>query len=263
MTIKIKTAEQIEKMRVAGKLAGEVLSMIEPYVKAGVSTGELNDIAHDYMVNVQGTIPATLNYRGFPASSCISINQVVCHGIPDPNKILKDGDIVNIDITVIKDGYHGDSSRMFEIGQVKPYAHRLCQVALECMWLGIEQVKPGATLYDVALAIETHAHKNNYSVVEEYCGHGIGADFHEEPQVLHYASPDLKSIVLKEGMIFTIEPMINMGKAGVKVLGDNWTVVTKDRKLSAQWEHTLLVTANGYEALTLRDQETPVLPGQA
>lgn len=260
MTIKIKTAEQLQKMRVAGKLAGEVLSMIEPHVKAGISTGELNDIAHDYMVNVQGTIPATLNYRGFPSSSCISINQVVCHGIPDAGKFLKDGDIVNIDITVIKDGYHGDSSRMFEIGQVKPFANRLCQVALECMWLGIGQVKAGATLYDVALAIETHAHKNNYSVVEEYCGHGIGADFHEEPQVLHYAAPELKSIVLKEGMTFTIEPMINMGKASVKVLGDNWTVVTKDRKLSAQWEHTIVVTATGCEILTLRDQEQPVLP---
>lgn len=260
MTIPIKTAEQLQKMRVAGKLAGEVLTMIEPHVKAGISTGELNDIAHDYMVNVQKTIPATLNYRGFPCSSCISINQVVCHGIPDAGKLLKDGDIVNIDITVIKDGYHGDSSRMFEIGQVKPYASRLCQVALECMWLGIEQVKDGATLYDVALAIETHAHKNNYSVVEEYCGHGIGADFHEEPQVLHYAAPELKSIILKEGMTFTIEPMINMGKAGVKVLGDNWTVVTKDRKLSAQWEHTIAVTKTGCEILTLRDQEKPVLP---
>lgn len=262
MTIQIKTAEQLEKMRIAGKLAGEVLSMIEPHVKPGISTGELNDLAHNYMVKVQGTIPATLNYRGFPASSCISINQVVCHGIPDYAKFLKEGDIVNIDITVIKEGYHGDSSRMFEVGKVKPYAHRLCQVAHECLWLGIEQVKPGATLYDVALAIETHAHKHNYSVVEEYCGHGIGADFHEDPQVLHYASPELKSIVLKEGMTFTIEPMINMGKAGVKVLGDNWTVVTKDRKLSAQWEHTLAVTATGYEILTLREQEKPVLPSQ-
>lgn len=260
MTIKIKTTDEIQKMRVAGQLASEVLTLMEKHVRAGITTGELNRIAHDHMVNVQGTIPATLNYHGFPASSCISINQVVCHGIPDDKKKLKDGDIVNIDITVIKDGYHGDSSRMYEIGKVKPFAHRLCQVAQECLWLGIEQVKPGATLYDVALAIETHAHKNNFSVVEEFCGHGIGSEFHEAPQVLHYASPDLKNIVLKEGMVFTIEPMINLGKSGVKVLADNWTVVTKDRKLSAQWEHTLAVTSTGYEIMTLKENETPVLP---
>ena len=260
MSIKIKTSEEIQKMRIAGKLAADVLEMIAPQVIAGISTGELNQIMHDYMVNVQGTIPATLNYHGFPASSCISINQVVCHGIPDYDKKLKSGDIVNIDVTVIKDGYHGDTSRMFEIGNVKPFASRLCQVAHECLWLGIGQVKPDATLYDVALAIQTHAESNNFSVVKEYCGHGIGADFHEEPQVLHYASPELKQIVLKPGMVFTIEPMINLGKAGVKVLGDNWTVVTKDRKLSAQWEHTLVVTETGYEIFTLRTDEKPVLP---
>ncbi|WP_319557598.1 type I methionyl aminopeptidase [Thiomicrorhabdus sp.] len=260
MAIKIKTPEEIEKLRIAGRLAAEVLEMIEPHVEVGVSTGELNRIMHDHMVNKQGVIPATLNYHGFPASSCISINQVVCHGIPDDGKKLKDGDIVNIDVTVIKDGYHGDTSRMFEVGDVKPYASRLCQVARECMWLGIEQVKPGASLYDVALEIQKHAEKNNYSVVREYCGHGIGADFHEEPQILHYAAPELKDIVLKPGMVFTIEPMINLGKAAVRLLGDNWTVITKDRKLSAQWEHMLAVTEDGYEIFTLRQGEEPVLP---
>lgn len=260
MTIKIKTAEEIQKMRVAGQLAAEVLDMIVPHVQAGVTTGELNQIMHDHMVNEQQTIPATLNYHGFPASSCISINQVVCHGIPDDKKKLKNGDIVNIDVTVIKDGYHGDTSRMFEVGKTKPFAHRLCKVAHECMWLGIEQVKPDATLYDIALAIQTHAEKNNFSVVREYCGHGIGAEFHEPPQVLHYAAEELKQIVLKPGMVFTIEPMINLGKPDVKLLGDNWTVVTKDRKLSAQWEHTLAVTEDGYEIFTLRKDEQPVLP---
>ncbi|WP_019556189.1 type I methionyl aminopeptidase [Thiomicrorhabdus arctica] len=260
MSIKIKSPEEIQKMRIAGKLAADVLEMIAPHVVVGVSTGELNQIMHDFMINEQGTIPATLNYHGFPASSCISINQVVCHGIPDPDKKLKSGDIVNIDVTVIKNDYHGDTSRMFEVGEVKPFASRLCQVAQECLWLGIEQVKADATLFDVALAIQTHAEANNYSVVKEYCGHGIGADFHEEPQVLHYASPELKQIVLKPGMVFTIEPMINLGKSGVKVLGDNWTVVTKDRKLSAQWEHTLVVTETGYEIFTLRTDEQPVLP---
>ncbi|MEA1988920.1 MAG: type I methionyl aminopeptidase [Pseudomonadota bacterium] len=260
MTIKIKTAEEIQKLRVAGKLAADVLEMIAPYVVPGASTGELNSIMHKYMTEKQGTIPATLNYHGFPASSCISINQVVCHGIPEDKKILKKGDIVNIDVTVIKDGYHGDTSRMFEVGEVKPFASRLCKIAHECLWLGIEQVKPDATLYDVAFAIQQHAEKSNYSVVREYCGHGIGAEFHEEPQVLHYAAPELKEIVLKPGMVFTIEPMINQGKAPVKLLADNWTVVTKDRKLSAQWEHTLTVTDSGYEIFTLRTNEKPVLP---
>ncbi|WP_178862354.1 type I methionyl aminopeptidase [Thiomicrorhabdus cannonii] len=260
MAIKIKTAEEIEKMRIAGQLAANVLDMIAPHVQAGVSTGELNRIMHDYMVNVQGTVPATLNYHGFPASSCISINHVVCHGIPDDNKKLKKGDIVNIDVTVIKDGYHGDTSMMFEVGEVKPFAHRLCDVARECLWLGIEQVKPQATLFDVASAIQKHAEANGFSVVREYCGHGIGADFHEEPQVLHYAAQELKNIVLKPGMVFTVEPMINLGKADVKLLGDNWTVITKDRKLSAQWEHTLAVTETGYEIFTLRQGEMPFLP---
>lgn len=260
MAIKIKTAEELQKMRIAGRLAAEVLDMIAPHVIPGASTGELNQIMHDYITEVQKGIPATLNYHGFPASSCISINQVVCHGIPDDKKKLKKGDIVNIDVTVIKDGYHGDTSRMFEVGEVKPFAKRLSDVARECLWLGIEEVKPGASLYDVAKAIQVHAEKNNYSVVREYCGHGIGAEFHEEPQVLHYATEELKEIVLKPGMVFTIEPMINQGKAPVKLLGDNWTVVTKDRKLSAQWEHTLTVTEDGYEIFTLRQGETPFLP---
>ena len=259
MAIKIKSASEIQKLKVAGKLAADVLEMIGEYVKSGVTTEFLNQKMHDFMVNEQGTIPATLNYRGFPASCCISINHVVCHGIPS-NKKLKKGDIVNIDVTVIKDGYHGDSSLMFEIGTVKPFASRLNNIARECLWLGIEQVKPNNTFYDIAVAIENHAHKNNLSVVKEYCGHGIGADFHEEPQVLHYASPELKELVLKEGMVFTIEPMINLGKADIRLLGDNWTVVTKDKKLSAQWEHTILVTKNGYEALTLRTDEKPFLP---
>ncbi|WP_130537439.1 type I methionyl aminopeptidase [Thiomicrorhabdus indica] len=259
MSIKIKTAEEIEKLRIAGQLAAEVLDMIEPFVVPGVTTGELNERIHKHITEVQDGIPATLGYHGFPASSCISINQVVCHGIPGPKK-LKKGDIVNIDVTVIKDGYHGDTSRMFEVGDVKPYAARLNKVARECLWLGIEQVKPDATLYDVALAIQNHAEANNYTVVKEYCGHGIGAEFHEEPQVLHYAAEELKDIVLKEGMVFTIEPMINMGKADIKLLPDNWTVVTKDRKLTAQWEHTLVVTKDGYEIFTLRKDEKPFLP---
>ena len=260
MSIKIKTSAEIQKMRIAGQLASEVLSLIEPFVKAGITTGELNQIMHEHMVNIQKTIPATLNYRGFPSSSCISINHVVCHGIPSDKKILKNGDIVNIDVTVIKDAFHGDSSRMYQVGKVKPFAQRLCRVAQECLWQGIEQVRPKTSLFEVALAIENHAHKNNYSVVKDFCGHGIGAEFHEEPQVLHHASPELKKIILKPGMAFTIEPMINLGKEEVKVLPDNWTVVTKDRKLSAQWEHTLVVTKTGYEIFTLKENEVPVLP---
>lgn len=259
MSIKIKTPDEIEKLRIAGQLAAEVLDMIEPYVVAGVTTEELNQRIHTHITEVQDGIPATLGYHGFPASSCISINQVVCHGIPGPKK-LKKGDIVNIDVTVIKNGYHGDTSRMFEVGEVAPFVSRLCKVARECLWLGIEQVKPGASLYDIALAIQTHAENNNFSVVREYCGHGIGAEFHEDPQVLHYATEELKKIVLAEGMVFTIEPMINLGKADIKLLGDHWTVVTKDRKPSAQWEHTLVVTQNGYEIFTLRKDEQPFLP---
>jgi methionyl aminopeptidase len=256
MSIIIKTPEQIEKMRAAGQLAAEVLSILAPHVKPGITTEQLDQIAHKHMTQVQGTTPATLGYHGFPKSICTSINQVVCHGIPGSKK-LKKGDIINIDVTVIKDGFHGDTSVMFEVGDVAPFASRLCRITYECMWKGIQQVKPNATLYDVAAAIEAHAHANDCSVVKEYCGHGIGQSFHEEPQVLHYATPELKEIVLKPGMTFTIEPMINLGKPEVKLLGDNWTVVTKDRSLSAQWEHMLAVTEDGYDVLTLRPDEIP------
>ena len=253
MAISIKTAEEIEKMRVACKLAAEVLEMIEPYVKPGITTEELDQICHDYIVNEQQAIPAPLNYRGFPKSICTSINQQVCHGIPGSKK-LKNGDIINIDITTIKDEYHGDTSKMFYVGEVSPHAKRLCRITQECMNLGIEQVKPGATLGDIGRAIQKHAESNRYSVVREFCGHGIGKKFHEDPQVLHYGKPG-EGAVLKTGMIFTIEPMINLGKRNVKILSDGWTAVTKDRSLSAQWEHTILVTENAHEVLTLRQEE--------
>lgn len=253
MSISIKTESEIEKMRIAGKLAADVLEMIEPYVVPGITTDELDRICHNYIVNEQQAIPAPLNYRGFPKSICTSINQQVCHGIPSDKK-LKSGDIVNIDITVIKDGYHGDTSKMFLVGEVNTYAKRLVHITQECLYLGIAQVKPGATLGDIGYAIQKHAESNRYSVVREFCGHGIGREFHEEPQVLHYGKPGT-GLALREGMIFTIEPMINLGKHPVKVLADGWTAVTKDRSLSAQWEHTVLVTRDGYEILTLRREE--------
>lgn len=255
MSIIIKTAEEIEKMRVACRLAAEVLEMITPYMKAGITTEELDNICHDYIVNVQKAIPAPLNYHGFPKSTCISINHVVCHGIPSPDKKLKEGDIVNMDITVIKDGYHGDTSQMFIIGKGSIMAERLCRVAQECLYLAIKMVKPGARLGDFGAAIHKHAEGHGYSVVREYCGHGIGKGFHEEPQVLHYGKAGTGEI-MRPGMCFTIEPMINAGKAQCSVLKDEWTVVTKDRSLSAQWEHTLLVTEDGCEVLTLRKDET-------
>ncbi|GLP98289.1 MAG: type I methionyl aminopeptidase [Pseudomonadota bacterium] len=254
MAVSIKTAEEIEKMRVAGKLAADVLTMIEPHVQAGITTEELNQICHDYIVNEQQAIPAPLNYHGFPRSICTSVNHVICHGIPSEKK-LKDGDIINIDITVIKDGYHGDTSKMFQIGKTSILAQRLCRVARESMFVGIEMVKPGIRLGDIGHAIQTYAEKENFSVVREYCGHGIGQVFHEDPQVLHYGTPGT-GLELKPGMTFTIEPMINAGKRHVRQLPDGWTVVTKDRSLSAQWEHTILVTDNGYEILTLREEET-------
>ncbi|WP_330110924.1 type I methionyl aminopeptidase [Methylophaga thalassica] len=254
MAVSIKTAEEIEKMRVAGKLAADVLTMIEPHVQAGITTEELNQICHDYIVNEQQAIPAPLNYHGFPRSICTSVNHVICHGIPSEKK-LKDGDIINIDITVIKDGYHGDTSKMFQIGKTSILAQRLCRVARESMFVGIEMVKPGIRLGDIGHAIQTYAEKENFSVVREYCGHGIGQVFHEDPQVLHYGTPGT-GLELKSGMTFTIEPMINAGKRHVRQLPDGWTVVTKDRSLSAQWEHTILVTDNGYEILTLREEET-------
>lgn len=253
MSIIIKTENEIEKMRIAGKLAADVLEMIAPYVVPGVTTDELNKICHDYIVDVQNAIPAPLNYHGFPKSICTSVNQQVCHGIPSEKK-LKSGDIVNIDITIIKDDYHGDTSKMFCVGDVSPHAKRLIKITQESMFLGIEQVKPGATLGDIGHAIQKYAEANRYSVVREFCGHGIGKKFHEEPQVLHYGKRG-EGEVLEEGMIFTIEPMLNLGKRHVKVLADGWTAVTKDRSLSAQWEHTILVTNDGYEILTLRQEE--------
>jgi len=254
MSVTIKTADEIKKMRVAGRLAAEVLEMIGPHVKAGVTTDDLDKICHDYIVNEQDAIPAPLNYHGFPKSICTSVNHVICHGIP-ADKRLKNNDIINIDITVIKDGYHGDTSKMFFVGEPSIQAKRLSKISYECMCLGIDLVKPGAKLGDIGHVIQTHAEANHYSVVREYCGHGIGAQFHEDPQVLHYGSPDT-GLTLEAGMIFTIEPMINAGKRNVKLLKDGWTVVSKDRSLSAQWEHTILVTEEGHEVLTQRKEET-------
>lgn len=248
MAIHIKTPEEIEKMRIAGRLAGEVLRIIKSHVQPGVTTGELDQICHDYIVNEQHAIPAPLNYNGFPKSICTSINHQVCHGIPG-DKRLKDGDIVNIDITVIKDGFHGDTSKMFFVGTPSILASRVSRISHECMKLGIEMVRPGARLGDIGFAIQQHAESNNCSVVREYCGHGIGKKFHEEPQVLHYGKPGT-GVILEPGMTFTIEPMINAGKRQVKLLPDGWTVITKDRSLSAQWEHTILVTDTGFEVLT-------------
>ena len=247
--------EDLEKMRVASRLAAEVLDYIAPYVQPGVTTEELDRLCHDYMVNVQGTIPAPLNYTGggsrpYPKSICTSVNHVVCHGIPAPKK-LKKGDILNIDITVIKDGWHGDTSRMFVVGgETSILAKRLVEVTFECMWLGIAQVRPGARLGDIGAAIQHHAERYGFSVVREYCGHGVGRKFHEDPQVLHYGKAGT-GIELKPGMIFTIEPMINAGRAATSVLPDGWTVITKDRSLSAQWEHAVLVTHTGVEVLTV------------
>jgi len=254
MAIHIKSPEEIEKMRVAGRLASEVLQMIEPHVQAGITTQEINDICHDYIVNTQSAIPAPLNYRGFPRSVCTSINHQVCHGIPG-DRVLKNNDILNIDITVIKDGFHGDTSKMFHIGKPTIKASRLVDLTYAAMKIGIETIKPGVTLGDIGHRIQTFVEKNHCSVVREYCGHGIGKQFHEEPQVLHYGSPN-SGEVLEPGMTFTIEPMVNAGKRHVRLLPDKWTVVTKDHSLSAQWEHTLLVTDNSYEVLTRRPEET-------
>jgi methionyl aminopeptidase len=260
MSITIKNDTDIEKMRIAGKLASEVLDYITPFVKPGVTTGELDKLCHDYMVNVQGTIPAPLNYAPpghipYPKSICTSVNQQVCHGVPG-EKILKSGDIVNLDITVIKEGYHGDTSRMFCVGTPSIQAKRLCDITYECMWLGIAQVRPGATLGDIGHVIQKHAEGNGYSVVREFCGHGIGKKFHEDPQVLHYGRPGT-GLKLQQGMMFTIEPMINAGKRDIRQMGDGWSIVTKDRSLSAQWEHTILVTADGYEVMTVSAGSPP------
>lgn len=255
MPATIKTVSEIEKMRVAGRLAADVLQMIGEHVKKGVTTNELNQICHDYIVDVQKAVPAPLNYGNppFPKSICTSVNHVICHGIPSDKK-LKDGDSVNIDVTVIKDGYHGDTSKMFVVGKPSILTERLIRITQEALYKGIKMVKPGARLGDIGHVIQQYAESHDYTIVREYCGHGIGANFHEEPQVVHYGRPNTGE-VLEEGMCFTIEPMINAGKRYSKVLPDEWTVVTKDRSLSAQWEHTLLVTKNGVEILTLRDDE--------
>jgi methionyl aminopeptidase len=253
MAVTIKNPAEIEKMRIAGGLASKVLQMIGEYVNAGITTGELDKICHDYIVSEQHATPAPLNYKGFPKSICTSVNHVVCHGIPGDKK-LKDGDIINIDITVIKDEFHGDTSKMFFVGKPSIRAKRLVEITYECMSLGIQMVKPGVKLGTIGHAIQRHAEQANYTVVREYCGHGIGRQFHEDPQILHYGDPGT-GMELVPGMTFTIEPMINAGNRQVKLLSDNWTVVTKDRALSAQWEHTILVTDNGFEVLTRRPDE--------
>ncbi len=255
MTVSIKTPEEIEKMRIAGRLAAEVLEMIGEHIQAGITTAELDRICHDYIVNTQKAIPAPLDYKGFPKSICTSVNHVICHGIPSEKKVLKNGDIINIDITVIKDEYHGDTSKMFFVGPAQPHTERLVQITQECLYKGIALVRPGARLGDIGHVIQQHAEKNYYSVVREYCGHGIGKVFHEEPQVLHYGKANT-GLVLEEGMTFTIEPMINAGKPHTKLLKDGWTVETKDKRLSAQWEHTLAVTRDGVEVLTRRSEES-------
>jgi len=260
MSVSIKTPEEIDRMRAAGKLASEVLDFITPHVKPNVTTGELDALCHAYMVDEQKTIPAPLNYappgyQPYPKSICTSVNHVVCHGVPGPKK-LKPGDIINIDITVIKDGYHGDTSRMFLVGEPSIQAQRLCDITFDCMWRGIAEVRPGTHLGDIGHSIQTFAEENGYSVVREFCGHGIGDKFHEDPQVLHYGRRGT-GLKLQAGMTFTIEPMINAGKPGIRQLGDGWTVVTKDHGLSAQWEHTILVTDDGFEVLTLSPGAPP------
>jgi methionyl aminopeptidase len=254
MAVSLKSSEELARMRVAGRLAGEVLDYIEPFVRPGVTTGELNDLCHQYMVETQGTTPAPLNYappgyKPFPKSICTSVNHQVCHGVPG-DKVLKPGDILNIDITVIKDGFHGDCSRMFYVGQPSIQARRLVEVTYECMWRGIAHARPGARLGDIGAAIQAHAEQHGFSIVREFCGHGIGRKFHEEPQVLHYGRAGT-GLALEPGMTFTIEPMINAGKPAIRELADGWTIVTKDHSLSAQWEHTIAVTENGPEVLTL------------
>ena len=260
MAVTIKSPEQIQSMRTAGRLAAEVLDFIAPHVKPGITTGELDRLCHEYMVEQQKTIPAPLNYappgyQPYPKSICTSVNHVVCHGVPGDKK-LKGGDIINIDVTVIKDGFHGDTSRMFYVGQPSIQANRLCEVTYECMWRGITAVRPGAHLGDIGYAIQQHAERQGFSVVREFCGHGIGTKFHEDPQVLHYGLPNT-GLKLQPGMTFTIEPMINAGKPDIRQLADGWTIVTKDHSLSAQWEHTVLVNDTGWEVLTLSHGTPP------
>lgn len=250
----IKNLEELNGMRKAGSLAAEVLEMIGDFIKPGISTGELDKICHDYIVDVQKAIPANIGYRGFEKTLCTSINQVICHGIPDDSRILKSGDIMNIDVTVIKDGWHGDTSKMYLVGKVQAHNERLVKITQECLYKGIEVVKPGASLGDIGHAIQTHAEKNYYTVVEEYCGHGIGKIYHDEPQILHYGEANTGQEII-EGMCFTIEPMINLGSKHTNLLEDGWTVETKDGKNSAQWEHTIYVNKNGAEILTQRAEE--------
>ena len=254
MKISIKSLDDIQKRKVAGKLAAEVLDMITPYVKPGVSTGELDRLCYEHIVNVQEAVPANIGYKGYEKTICSSVNQVICHGIPDNNRILKDGDILNIDVTVIKNGWHGDTSKMFLVGKCAPHNERLVRITQECLYKAIEVVKPGAYLGDIGYIIEKHAKENHYSVVEDYCGHGIGQIYHEDPQVLHYGKKGTGPQI-KEGMCFTIEPMINQGTKYCKTLKDGWTVVTKDGRNSAQWEHTIAVLENGPEILTKRNEE--------
>ena len=248
--VTIKTPAQQEQMRTAGRLAADVLDMIGPYVVPGVTTDELNARCHEYIVNTQQAVPAPLNYRGFPKSICTSVNHVVCHGIPSPDKRLKQGDIINVDVTVIKEGWHGDTSRMYPVGKIAPSAQRLIEITHEAMWIGIRQVRPGAHLGDIGAAIQGFVEPQHLSIVREYCGHGIGQIFHEDPQVLHYGERGT-GVQLLPGMTFTVEPMVNAGKRHVRLLPDGWTVITKDHSLSVQWEHTVLVTDTGYEVLTL------------
>jgi len=258
MSVSIKTPAEQDAMRVAGRLAAEVLEMVEPHIRAGISTVELDAICHRHIVEVQGAIPAPLGYRGYPRSICTSVNQVVCHGIPSDKK-LKHGDIVNVDITVIKDGFHGDTSKMFFVGEPSVLARRLVEQTHSALMLGIAQVRPGLKLGDLGRAIQVFVEAQGFSVVREYCGHGIGREFHEDPQVLHYGEPGT-GLELRAGMCFTIEPMVNAGKRQVRLLPDGWTVVTKDHSLSAQWEHTVLVTETGYEVLTRRRDEALPVP---
>lgn len=255
MTINIKTFDEIKKMRIAGRLAAEVLEIIEPHVKPGISTGELDRICHQYITKNQQAISATLGYHGFPKSVCISVNEVVCHGIPNNEKKLKDGDIINIDVTVIKDGFHGDTSKMFIVGTPTILGERLCRVTKDSLYLAICMVKPGIRLRTLGKAIQKFVEAEHFSVVREYCGHGIGKNFHEEPQVLHYDADD-GGVVLKLGMSFTIEPMVNAGDYRIRIMKDGWTVKTKDRSLSAQYEHTIVVTDDGCEIMTLRSDDS-------
>ena len=254
MTIQLRSADDLAKMREAGRLAAEVLELIGEHVVPGVSTEQLDRICHDHIVNVQNAIPACLGYRGFPKSICTSVNQVVCHGIPSEKKILKNGDIINIDVTVIKDGWYGDTSKMYVVGEAPAHATRLIDITQECLYMAIDMVAPGVRLGDIGHLIQKHAEANYYSVVRDYCGHGIGMEFHEEPQVLHYGKPHT-GLELAEGMTFTIEPMINAGKQSTKLKPDGSTVETRDGRLSAQWEHTLAVTSSGCEVLTARNEE--------